>query len=136
MRTRLFTAVGVFSLVALCGLSTAQQGEPDLKGKTAKEAFKNIKVLKNMPADQLIPTMRKFNASLHVNCGFCHVRKPDHTGWELDDKPEKNMARKMIIMTEKLNHNERILDGHATCYMCHHGHPEPETEAPAEEERH
>jgi hypothetical protein len=92
--------------------------------------FKNLKVLKNVPPDQIIPIMHKINDSLGVRCDFCHVIKPDHTGFELDTKPEKQTARKMIVMTQKLNKSEKILAGKATCFMCHHGHAMPDVNAP------
>jgi hypothetical protein len=125
--------LGLLTPVVLIGmLSSAPSRGLQQKNKapTAKEKFKNIKVLKNLPADQLIPVMRKIDASLGVRCDFCHVINPDHTGFERDDKPTKEMARKMLVMTNELNARQKILGKQATCYMCHHGHPEPETKAP------
>src|SRR5438105_3760961 len=78
------------STVLLGVLGAAQSGAPpSMKGKTAAQQFKNIKVLKKLPADQLIPTMRTIDASLGVRCDFCHVGRD----FEKDDKPAKNMAR-------------------------------------------
>jgi hypothetical protein len=130
---RIVLAVGVLAPVALFGvLSLAQERHgAGKKPPTAKEKFKNIQVLKDLPADQLIPTMHAFNNSLGVNCEFCHVRTADHGGWEKDDKPPKAMARKMILMVRDLNAHQKILDNKTTCFMCHHGHPEPEIHAPA-----
>src|SRR5262249_27021240 len=87
---------------------------------------KNLKVLKNLPADQLIPVMQKFNAALGVRCDFCHVINPDHSGFDLDTKPEKNVARKMILMAQDINKRYTVLDKKGTCFMCHHGHAMPE----------
>jgi hypothetical protein len=100
---------------------------PPPKGVTSAHYYKNIKVLKTLPANQMIPTMQHVSMSLGVRCDFCHVR----AGFERDDKPEKNVARQMIVMTEGLNAHQKILDKKATCYMCHHGHATPETQAPA-----
>ena len=47
--------------------------QPQLAGKTAEQAFKNMQVLKEIPAEQVVPTMRVMAGSLGVNCGFCHV---------------------------------------------------------------
>lgn len=96
------------------------------KAPTAKEQFKNIKVLKTLPADQLIPVMRKFNASLGVKCDFCHVEGPNHSGFEKDDKPAKGTARKMLLMVNDMNSRYGVVRKQTTCYMCHHGRPEPE----------
>src|SRR3982750_3601046 len=63
--------------------------------KTAGEVFKNIQILKDMPADQLDRVMGIFTGALGVKCNFCHV--PGQ--WEKDDKEEKRTAREMIKMT-------------------------------------
>ena len=96
----------------------------------ARQRFKNIRVLKSLPADRLIPVMQSYNASLGVRCDYCHVIKPDRTGFERDDKPAKRTARKMILLVQDLNAHEKVLDNKTTCYMCHHGHAMPETQAP------
>ena len=95
--------------------------------KTAEEAYKNIKVLKGMPASRLIPTMRFIEASLGMDCGSCHVRN-QQKGWEFDkdDKPEKRKARKMIEMMEAINNNSFKGEQEVTCYTCHHGNPDPQ----------
>ncbi len=43
--------------------------------KTTDQAFKNIQSLKGVPADELIPTMQYFSASLGVGCNYCHVEQ-------------------------------------------------------------
>jgi len=127
----LLAAIVISGLLALVGaVGVAQQNAPPSQGRTAREQYKNIQVLGSMPADQLIPLMRQYDASLGVRCNFCHVVNSDRTGYERDDKPEKKMARKMILMTRSLNDHQKLLDNKASCYMCHHGHAEPETQAP------
>ena len=49
------------------------------------QQFKNIQVLKDIPADQLIPAMQFITASLGVECEFCHVEG----AFEKDDKKPK-----------------------------------------------
>src|SRR5260370_23648665 len=58
--------------------------------KKTEEQFKNIQVLKGIPAEQLIPTMQFITASLGVDCEFCHV----HNAFENDDKKPKQTPRK------------------------------------------
>jgi hypothetical protein len=91
--------------------------------------LKNVQVLKNVTPQQLITLMRGINASLGVRCDFCHVEGD----FASDAKATKRTAREMMRMTNRLNAHEKIIDKRATCYMCHHGHPEPETHAPAGE---
>ena len=81
---------------------------------------KNLKLLK---AEDLMPTMMAFKAALGVECSFCHVQGD----FASDEKPQKEMARKMIVMAREINAN--FPDGkiHVTCYTCHRGSTEPKT---------
>lgn len=124
-------AIGLIGPMALlCALSFAQQTRPSGKQETAGKAFKNIKVLKKLPAKELIPLMHKIDADLGVECGFCHVTDKGHEGFALDTKPAKEKAREMILMTERLDAHEKTVEHKVTCFTCHHGHAEPENEAP------
>ncbi len=78
-------------------------------------------MLKDIPADQLIPAMQFITASLGVECEFCHVQD----AFEKDDKKTKVTARKMMEMMFTIN--EENFDGHreVTCYSCHRGSPKP-----------
>src|SRR5690348_8991216 len=83
----------------------------------AEQTYKNIRVLKGIPSDQLIPTMQFISASLGVECGFCHVE--NH--FDQDDKKPKQVARQMMQMMTAINQNN--FDGHpaVTCNSCHRG---------------
>jgi hypothetical protein len=89
--------------------------------KTTEQQFKNIQVLKGVPADQLIPTMQFISASLNVECEFCHV---EHA-FDKDDKKPKQIARKMMQMQMAINTNS--FEGHqeVTCNTCHRGSTDP-----------
>ena len=89
--------------------------------KLAEEQFKNIQVLKGIPADQLIPGMQFIAASLGVDCEYCH----DHQAMDSDDKKPKKIARAMITMM--LNIDKNNFDGRleVTCYSCHRGAAKP-----------
>jgi Photosynthetic reaction centre cytochrome C subunit len=93
-------------------------GEP-----TAGEKFKNIKVLRSMPASQMLPVMHLMRASLGVTCDFCHVVEGDQ--FEADTKKEKETARRMIQMV--LDINKANFEGRTvvTCNTCHNGHEHP-----------
>jgi photosynthetic reaction center cytochrome c subunit len=89
--------------------------------KTAEQEFKNIQVLKGVPAEQLFPTMQFISASLGVECEFCHVEK----AFEKDDKKTKQTARKMMEMMFAINKDN--FEGHreVTCNTCHRGKADP-----------
>ena len=88
-----------------------------MKGKTAGDFYKNVKVLKDIPAGNLHNAMEYITVALGVGCGYCHtVGKFDS-----DDKREKNVARSMMRMTMALN--ATVFDGkrEVTCFTCHRG---------------
>ena len=127
-------SLGLLAPCLLLGaLSLAQDSPKTDKPETAAHKYKNIKVLKDLPAEKLIVVMRNWNTSLGVKCDFCHVINPDHSGFEKDDKPTKGMARAMVTMTADMNKHQKALDGKATCFMCHQGHQEPQTQPIAAE---
>ncbi len=90
--------------------------------KTASEAFKNIQVLKTIPADQLIPTMQFIAASLGVECDFCHVERE----MDKDDKKPKKIAREMMEMMFAINKNNFHGEREVTCNTCHRGSTRPQ----------
>jgi photosynthetic reaction center cytochrome c subunit len=90
--------------------------------KTAESVYKNIQVLKGIPSDQLIPTMRFITASLGVECSYCHV--PEH--FEKDDKKPKQTARSMMRMMLTIDKDSFAGLREVTCYSCHRGSPKPQ----------
>ena len=101
----------------------ATQSSAGESGKTAEQVYKNIQILKGVPAGQVIPAMQFITASLGVECSYCHVE--NH--FDKDDKKPKKVARDMMQMTFALNKDN--FEGHreVTCYSCHHGAPNPLT---------
>ncbi len=95
----------------------AAQPEP----KKAEEVFKNIQVLKGVPADQIIPAMQFIAASLGVECTYCHV---EHA-FDKDDKETKKTARKMMEMMFAIDKDNFSGRQDVTCYSCHHGVAKP-----------
>jgi len=94
---------------------------PPKPGQLAPDYFKNIKVLKTVPADQVRTQMEYFTASLGVQCNFCHVQGQ----FDSDDNPRKDRARKMMAMVDRFN-DSPANDITVTCATCHHGHVPPE----------
>jgi len=135
MNARRTAGLGILVVLVACGFVAsavraqsggaghAAAGAPGPQGgeKKAEEQFKNIQVLKGVPADQIFPTMQFITASLGVECDFCHVQG----AFEKDDKKAKATARKMMEMMFAINKDN--FEGHreVTCYSCHRGSAEP-----------
>jgi photosynthetic reaction center cytochrome c subunit len=101
--------------------TNAAQKAATLAVKTAEQQFKNIQILKGIPADQLIPSMQFISASLGVDCEYCHV---EHQ-MDKDDKKTKVAARKMMTMMFEINADNFDGERKVTCNTCHHGSPHP-----------
>jgi hypothetical protein len=114
----MFLAVALTAQPAAAPAPAAPAAEP-----TAEKAFKNIKVLKDMPASQLMPVMHLMRSALGTRCDFCHVAEGNQ--YELDTKEEKETAREMIRMVFAIN--KENFDGRTvvTCNTCHRGQEHP-----------
>lgn len=125
--------------------------------KSHSPKYKNLHILpKDISHHDLDSVMHFFTASLGVKCTYCHVknRQTDKMEFAKDDKPEKLIARKMMLMSIDINKNhfqqiEETMDSskfvmptdtsavsymlkYVTCYTCHHGDPHPENKPPKE----
>ncbi len=114
------SAVAAFAL-AIGLAAQAQQSQSAPSEKTAAQQFKNIQVLKDVPASQLIPGMRYITTALGVQCNFCHVEG----NFAADDKQEKQTARRMMTMLFAINNNNFGGRPEVSCFTCHQGHSEP-----------
>jgi hypothetical protein len=102
----------------------------------AESVFKNIKVMKGIPAGRFLNIMNKgFGNSLGVGCGHCHVMGGK---WDSDDKKNKQIARDMWQMTGTINNDllakipnldedNRVVN----CTTCHRGDTTPATQMPS-----
>lgn len=88
--------------------------------KTAGEFFKNVQVLKDVPASEFTNGMWFIAGSLGVPCQHCHVAAN-----ESDDKQAKLTARKMIQMTRDINAANFGGKQVVTCNTCHQGSIKP-----------
>ena len=129
-RRIVFLAIIVAGLLAVVvGITNAQSGmspaaekaDSASAPKTAEQVYKNIKVLKGMPADQLIPAMEFITGSLGVQCDHCHVQ--GH--FDQDDKKPKETARKMMAMMFAINKDNFDGQREVTCNSCHNGSLKP-----------
>ncbi len=88
----------------------------------AESVFQNIKVLKGVPAGRFLQIMNDgFGHGLGVSCGFCHV--PGQ--WASDQKTNKNVARSMLQMVNRINTDLRAVPNlpdsqpMVGCITCH-----------------
>jgi len=93
------------------------QPAPGVKGPTAGQAYKNVKILKDLPAGELHPAMEYITVALGVGCGYCH----DVRNFDNDDKAPKKTARNMMQMTFAINSASFEGQTRVTCYTCHRG---------------
>jgi hypothetical protein len=124
MKRRMFTVAtsGIAIVAIAAGVPGVRHGLAETPAKTAAQEFKNIQVLKNIPADELIPTMQFISASLGVECEFCH----DERDKDKDDKKTKKTAREMMRMVQAINQNNFSGQREVTCNTCHRGAIRPE----------
>ena len=104
----------------------------DIKGREntpAESVFKDIKVLKGVPAGRLPRIMNLgWGRSLGVSCAHCHTE--NH--WADNDKPQKQVARDMAAMVGKINNellpaikNLKSEKPIVNCTTCHRGARKP-----------
>jgi photosynthetic reaction center cytochrome c subunit len=116
--TRILVSAAGLTLAIVC-VAAAQQ--PPAPGAPAEQVYKNIQVLKGVPADQITPTMRVIARDLGVTCEYCH----DEMDRAKDGLEPKQTARRMIVMMREINKNSFAGNTEVTCVTCHNGHNIP-----------
>jgi hypothetical protein len=122
------TNLKIITLLIFAGLALASitpKGQTQQQVETAGQKFKSIKVLNNMPADQMGKVMNMMSASLGVDCKFCHTSNDGD--YEKEGIDHKDTAREMLKMTFELNKNYFNGRPEINCNTCHKGisHPQP-----------
>lgn len=104
----------------------------DGAGAQIPDTFTNLQVLpEDITRDSLIAVMRSFSFATGLRCEGCHVQTDSATfsfDFALDDRENKNIARYMLRMVNRLN--EDLLGGLperdgprvlVECKTCHRG---------------
>jgi photosynthetic reaction center cytochrome c subunit len=135
------SAIARASVTALCAallvttsVLTAHQAAPprqltaDQARQPAEMVFKNIQVLKGVPADEFLGSMGFISNALAVNCTYCHLGEGGG-GWDeyAKDNDKKVTARRMIAMMRTINQNYFAGRRVVTCVSCHNNHNRPKT---------
>jgi len=141
-------AAGFVSAEGQQGAPPPGQGPGAGGGGRAAGPPQNIKVLpKDWSRQQIQQLMQTFVESLGVGapageaCGYCHSPDPNapppqagrgpQMDFALDNKPEKDIARKMIQMVMTINADylkdigEPTPKEKVTCFTCHQGKDKP-----------
>jgi hypothetical protein len=132
---KLTITAGLLGVMALGIAATMPQQGPPPK-------LVNLKVFpKNIPFQVLDHTMDVWSASLGVHCNFCHARNEQTNKMDFasDAKPEKETARYMLRMEQKINKKffkagkdslGMVMETGINCNTCHHGNAHPELKVP------
>jgi hypothetical protein len=99
------------------------------ENEPAETVYKNIQILKGMPALQLLGIMKfAYAGSLGVRCEHCHNTQ----NWASDEKTEKKVARLMSQMTRDINEKQlkpmtglKSEEPVVNCTTCHRGQVKP-----------
>jgi photosynthetic reaction center cytochrome c subunit len=115
------TALAWLTCAALAG----GQAVPAQKPLMAEDVFKNVQVLKGIPADEFMGTMSVFSAALGESCETCHDGKDGWASYALDTIPKKRTARRMVTMMAAINQANFGGRQAVTCFTCHRGADRP-----------
>lgn len=124
MKTKI-KIIAIFTFAFFACVFFVPKGQTQTKVETAGQKFKSIKVLNDMPADQMGKVMNQMSASLGVDCKFCHASNDGD--YEKEGFEHKDIARNMLKMTFELNKNYFEGRPEINCNTCHQGkaHPQP-----------
>lgn len=115
------TTIVWLACVALAG----GQAAPAEKPLMAEDVFKNVQVLKGIPANEFMATMSVFSAALGESCETCHDGSGGWASYALDTVPRKRTARRMVTMMAAINQANFGGRQAVTCFTCHRGADRP-----------
>src|SRR4029450_6747317 len=102
-----------YTIAAAAALIVAAARQP-APVQRAGDKYKSVRILADMPAALMIPTMEFIANSLGVTCTHCHTDV-----YEADEKPMKQKARGMILLTRAINDRHFGGQNAVTCETCH-----------------
>jgi photosynthetic reaction center cytochrome c subunit len=134
LNKRAIGSVPVFSsligvgMVWLVGITLAAGGQSAAdQPMLAKDVFKNVQVMGDMPVADFMTSMGFMCASLAFDCADCHnAAGTQYVDWAADT-PRKRTARRMVTMVENINRENfggRVM---VTCWTCHRNRDRPTT---------
>ena len=120
--------MGAAVLFLLGPVAGAGQTGPTENAPLSDAVFKDVQVLKGIPADEFMDTMGMFSASLGYDCASCHSPdiKDDRAAFAITT-PQIRRARQMIAMMNSINETNFGGRPLVTCFTCHHAQFPPES---------
>lgn len=123
----MFGALVILHVCLLGAVSMARQAGPEQAPPMSENVFKNIQVLKGIPADEFMDTMGMFASSLVYDCTGCHTQDIliNRDAFAVTT-PKIQRARQMVVMVNALNRTYFGGQPRVTCFTCHRGSGSPE----------
>jgi hypothetical protein len=125
--------VFLLSVVSVAGLRAEASAKAGQTGPTqgaplAETVFKDVQVLKGIPADEFMDAMGMFSASLGYDSVACHSPdiKDDRAAFAITT-PQIRRARQMVTMMNSINETNFGGRPLVTCFTCHHAQFPPES---------
>src|SRR5690242_7729693 len=121
-KRNLLSVIGIIAVCLGSVASASAQNDAAQKPLMSEEAFKDVQVLRGIPASEFVETMGFFAVSLTANCTTCHG-DASAGSWEhyADNTPLKSAARRMVLMMNSINQANFGGKREVTCYTCHRG---------------
>jgi len=125
-RRTVFGAAVTLNVCLLGLVSAANQAAPAQAPQMSENVFKNIQVLKGIPADEFMDVMGMFSASLGYDCVSCHSSDlyNDRAAFAVAT-PAIQKARQMIVMMNTINRTYFGGQPRMSCFTCHRGQNQP-----------
>src|SRR5581483_12241405 len=122
----LATVAGSVYASGQSGLKRVSELSAGEKPLMSEQVFKNVQLLKGISVKEFMETMGFFAAATNKTCTTCHG---DASGgsWDryADDPPQKQTARKMMLMEDAINKMYFGGKREVTCYSCHRNAERP-----------
>ncbi|MGE3843262.1 MAG: photosynthetic reaction center cytochrome c subunit family protein [Vicinamibacterales bacterium] len=124
------SVVWVATAVAVLGGSVWLKAQGPARRPLTEEVYKNIQVMRGVPADELLVSMGVMSNALAVNCTYCHLGDGGG-GWAEygRDNDKKVTARRMVLMMNQINQTHFGGRQVVTCISCHNGGNRPRVTA-------
>ncbi len=101
---RAFYGIALGTLLFLAGSIVVSAQAQGGGAPPQPNGFTNLQVWpKDTPRAVILNFMNAFDRSLGIECNYCHVERDGKFDFASDDKREKRVARKMILLRDSIN---------------------------------